>query len=71
MTLLLAGEYEQGWAEYEWRHRRNDATNLRGAPWQGEELSGKTLFLAAEQGAGDAIQFVRYAPALAAASAGA
>ena len=30
--------------------------------WQGEDLSGKTILLHCEQGMGDAIQFIRYAP---------
>jgi Glycosyltransferase family 9 (heptosyltransferase) len=30
--------------------------------WRGESLDGKTIFLHAEQGFGDAIQFIRYAP---------
>jgi hypothetical protein len=30
--------------------------------WRGESLAGRTIFLHAEQGFGDAIQFVRYVP---------
>jgi hypothetical protein len=37
--------------------------------WRGEDLSGKTLFLYAEQGFGDTIQMARYLPILAARAA--
>lgn len=64
--LLQLGEYEQGWAEYEWRWRRVDFTSPQrdfGQPvWRGEDIAGKTILVHAEQGLGDALQFVRYVP---------
>jgi len=64
-SLLLLGDFEKGWPEYEWRLRLKEKDRLReySAPrWDGSPLNGRTLFLQAEQGFGDAIQFIRYVP---------
>ena len=71
LTRLCVGDFRQGWKQYEYRwKRKNFGTLLRDCPkpiWRGDEdLQGKTIFLMAEQGMGDAIQFVRYAPLIAA-----
>jgi tetratricopeptide (TPR) repeat protein len=62
---LLSGDYELGWQEYEWRFQANkQLTPEQQFPnckqWQGEKLTNKTLLIYAEQGFGDAIQFIRY-----------
>jgi hypothetical protein len=70
LSLLALGHYERGWEEYEWRwksalaHVRRDFS----APlWRNDfPLDGKTILVHAEQGLGDALQFCRYVPLLAA-----
>lgn len=63
MTLLLTGEIQQGFKEYEWRTKLSEFSRSFYKPkWGGESLSGKTIFIYAEQGIGDIFQFVRFLP---------
>jgi tetratricopeptide (TPR) repeat protein len=72
-TLLALGRFEEGWREYEWRAHLAGASAPRSAlrpRWDGsQDLNGKRIVLHAEQGFGDAIQFIRYAPLVAACGA--
>jgi UDP:flavonoid glycosyltransferase YjiC (YdhE family) len=69
-TLLVLGDWERGFREFEsrWRLFPHEAVRRsRLAPvWLGEEdITGKTVLLHHEQGYGDALQFCRYAPLVA------
>ena len=71
LCRLSLGDYATGWEKYEWRWRCEFMAKAKpefAAPlWLGkEDLSGKRVFLHAEQGLGDTLQFCRYAPAVAA-----
>jgi len=57
--LLTQGRFQEGWRELEWRLRLNKR-NIPETLWQGEDLSGRTLLVWAEQGFGDSIHFSRY-----------
>jgi tetratricopeptide (TPR) repeat protein len=72
LILLTQGDYERGLPEYEWRWRtelwRNAADSLAverrdfGRPhWRGDAaIADSVIFLHAEQGFGDTLQFCRY-----------
>jgi tetratricopeptide (TPR) repeat protein len=67
LVRLRHGDFARGWKDYEWRWRQGDLAARRrnfSAPlWLGEApIAGKTILLHAEQGFGDTLQFVRYAP---------
>ena len=69
IAQLLLGDFEAGWQNYEARwlapsfaiKRRNFNSQL----WTGQPLKGKSILVYAEQGFGDTIQFVPYAPMIA------
>lgn len=64
---LLLGDYANGFLEYEWRWKCDNAQLRRfdRPRWTGEDPAGKTIFVHEEQGYGDIIQFSRYARVLA------
>jgi len=63
LALLMQGRLEEGWAKYEWRfqqkeHLADDRSLFTLRPmYAGENLTGKTILLWAEQGVGDEIFF--------------
>jgi tetratricopeptide (TPR) repeat protein len=69
ISLLLAGDFEAGWAEHEWRDRSGPPLGtppeFAQARWRGESLEGRAILLYGEQGFGDNIQFVRFVPEIA------
>ncbi|MBR0846285.1 tetratricopeptide repeat protein [Bradyrhizobium diazoefficiens] len=68
ILLLLRGDFGEGWGEYEWRLESSEVKGPRfpQLPWRGESLAGKRIYVQAEQGFGDTLQFARYLPMLAA-----
>ena len=70
IVRLLQGDYADGWRLWEWRWRQTRLSSPRRdftAPlWLGDtDLAGKTILLHSEQGLGDTMQFIRYAPMVA------
>ena len=64
-ALLLSGDLRRGWKIHETRFGRASYRNWPGLPpriarWDGKRAPDGPLLLVAEQGLGDAIQFVRY-----------
>ena len=70
LSRLTIGDFRRGFEKYEWRWKRTGMApprrNLGRPLWLGEYPIGrKTILVHAEQGLGDAIQFVRYVKVLA------
>jgi tetratricopeptide (TPR) repeat protein len=62
---IMLGEYEEGWSLHEWRWKaiqmRESFSAFSQPLWLGQEpIKDKIIFIHAEQGFGDTIQFCRY-----------
>jgi Flp pilus assembly protein TadD len=66
INRLIQGDWRRGLADYEARRARPGAVaqGLLAPDWTGEDPKGRHLLLFAEQGQGDAIQFLRFVPDL-------
>jgi Flp pilus assembly protein TadD len=67
LSLLINGQFEEGWKEHEWRFIRGKRSTIYphrfDIPlWDGSSFTGKRLFVHSEQGFGDTLQFIRYLP---------
>jgi len=68
LVHLLTGNFEAGWPGHQARLNLPSASypKIPRPMWLGEEnIEGKTILVAADEGLGDTIQFVRYVPMLA------
>ena len=66
IARLLLGDLPAAWDKYEWRWQIEPLLGKRPQyeqpAWKGEDLSGRSILIYAEQGMGDVIQFFRYLP---------
>jgi tetratricopeptide (TPR) repeat protein len=70
LLQMMTGNFEAGWAGREIRWKKllpGAAPSLSKPIWLGDEpIAGKTVLLHSDEGLGDAIQFARYVPMVAA-----
>jgi hypothetical protein len=54
----------RAWPEYEWRLKcePHPGYSVNQVRWNGEDLGGRTILVHVEQGYGDTLQFIRFAP---------
>ena len=69
LELLRAGQFEEGWKLFEYRNMFDTGFSDRYVKgrlplWNGEDITGRRIYVSKEQGFGDAIQFIRYLPKL-------
>jgi Flp pilus assembly protein TadD len=65
-ALLCAGDYQRGWREFEWRLKTDNPPGykINRTFWNGEDIHDRTILIHTEQGFGDNLQFIRFAPLL-------
>jgi Flp pilus assembly protein TadD len=64
LLKLTLGHFEQGWPEYEWRWTQPGYSRrqFQQPLWDASDAARLTVLLHAEQGLGDTVHFIRYAP---------
>jgi Tfp pilus assembly protein PilF len=64
MVWIQMGDFVRGWPECEWRLSgvKQPIPHVDRPVWDGSPLAGRTIVIIAEQGLGDTLQFIRFAP---------